>query len=173
MKLSIRELAVMMLVALATMVVLWGGQRLYRSSAVQSPLVRSIDGVQGVVSSSLTSQGVLNVRIGPGAIFEQTYQNIQRRAEDSLGRAPDVNVESLPDPALEADANEVRLMVAQGEATGQYLTMNQQVRHLAQQDHISEQLSLGNYNVFVTLQSGKHYLDEVIPLTIGGGENHG
>lgn len=168
MKLSVREFFVMLVVAVGTIAILWGGQRIYQNSAVRSPLLRSVEGVRGVQIAKLTRQGTLNVRLKRSANLMATYQAIEARAKESLPRAPQLVIINAGDGQLNALANRVRLMVAQGEATGQYVAMSQQIRHFASAQGVRSSIALGNYNVFVSLHAGSHYVDQVIPLNLGG-----
>ena len=168
MKLSIRDFAVILIVAVVTVALLWGGQRIYRNSAIQSPLIRSIETVPGVRSATLTALGGLKVQFQPYANLMVAYQAVESRARLALNRVPNVIVESAGDGKLSALANQVRLVVAQGEATGQYVAMSQQIATVARQAGARERMTLGNYNVFVTLWANGHYVDQVIPLGLGG-----
>ncbi len=172
MKFSIREFLLTVVVAALTVALLWGGQRLYQNSAVRSPLVRSVETVPGVQSATLTPLGALNVLFRPSANLMSTYQAVESRAQASLGHIPNLGVVSRGNPGLRVLANQVRLIVAQGEATGQYVAMNRQILQAARVRGVQASVSLGNYNVFVSLRIASHYVDEVIPLGLGGGGHH-
>lgn len=168
MKLSVREFFVMLIVAVGTIAILWGGQRIYQNSAVRSPLLRSVEAVRGVQMAKLRPQGTLNVRLKQSANLMTTYQAIEARAQASLPKAPQLVIINAGDGPLNALANRVKLMVAQGEATGQYVAMSQQIGRFARAQGVHASIALGNYNVFVSLQAGSHYVDQVIPLSLGG-----
>jgi len=172
MKFSIREFAVMLLAAAVTVAVLWGGQRLYQNSAIRSPLIRSVDTVPGVQSAEVTALGGLNVRFRPAANLMATYQAVEAKAQLSLGHTPSVTVQNESNRLLQGLANQVRLMVAQGEATGQYVDMSRQISNLAERSGVKATISIGNYNIFVSLRSGqRYYVDAVMPLDLGGADH--
>ncbi len=175
MKLSWHNLAVMLAAALATIAVLWSGQQIYRTSAVRNPLVQAVERVAGVRRAWVPAgaTGTLTVQLRPAADVMATYQAVERAAQQRLGYAAKVVVVGQPNRWLNALENRVRLIIAQGEATGQYVAMNQQVSGVARADGARATVEIGNYHLFVSLHQGPHYLDAVIPITLGEGRIHG
>ncbi len=174
MKLSWHNLAIMLAAALVTIAVLWSGQQIYRTSAVRHPLVRAVEQVAGVRKAWMRAgaSGTLTVQFRPTADVMATYQAVGRAAQRSLGHSAKVTVVGEPNSWLNALENRVRLIIAQGEATGQYVAMSRQVSELAQARGARATVEVGNYHLFVSLRKGQHYLDAVIPITLGEGGMH-
>lgn len=172
MKVSAKQIFTAFIAMICTLGVLWGGQRLYQKTVVQSPLIASLGTIRGV-SQAHIKNGVVTVRMKPGADLMTVYRTVSAAADQALGHAPaSIHVVSHPDAALNRTAQDSAFVVAQGEATGQFVTMKSNILQLAHTHHVNATVELGTHHLFVTFSHQGAVLYQVVPVSIGGG-THG
>jgi len=97
MKISVKQVFVALISMILTLGALWAGQRVYRQTAVASPLVTSIGHLQGVSKVQLVGSDV-TVRLKPNANLMAVYRSVEVSASNALGHAPkSITVVSHPD----------------------------------------------------------------------------
>lgn len=165
MKLSLQHVLVMLGSLMATFGLLWGGAVLWQRSAVAKPLVAAVDAVPGVRASTIQASGSLRVTLRSNASLIAVYRAVAPKA--SAKGTPFV-IASSATPALNAVGQQARLIIAQGIATGRYVTMNQALEALARRHHMTAVVALGNRHLYFTLRQGAKRLDQVVPLGEGG-----
>ena len=171
-KLSAKQVFTGLLALAVTLGVLLVGQRVYQTMVVQSPLTTNLGTIQGVRQASF-HHSTVTVRVSPHANLMGVYQAVMRRAIASLGHAPQkVIIIGHPDPALTHLANNISFVVAQGEATGQFVAMKHTITTMAQKIGASCSLQLDDHRLYATFTARHHVLYDVIPIMIGGG-SHG
>jgi hypothetical protein len=169
-KFTAKQVFVIIAVFLAVFGVLRVSQWVYLRSAVRSPLLRSMQHISGVSSAQVSANGAVTVRITGRANLMTTYQAIESQSQQVVGHDPSsIAVVDHPSAAMTRSVNSLRLIIAQGEATGQYVPMNGSIQKLARQAHMTAVVQLGGHHIFVTLRSPGYWLDEVMPLRLGGG----
>lgn len=167
-KLSPKQVFAGLLALAVTLGVLFLGQRVYQTTVVQSPLTANLGTIQGVRQVSL-QHNTVTVRVSPHANLMGVYQAVVHRATTSLGHAPQkVVIVGHPDPTLTHLANNISFVVAQGEATGQFVAMKQAITNMAQKVGVTSSLQLDGHHLYATFTSHQHVLYDVIPITIGG-----
>ncbi|AEJ39841.1 hypothetical protein TPY_1660 [Sulfobacillus acidophilus TPY] len=172
MKLSVKQLIVVFVTMLATFALLRGAQWVYLTTAVKSPLVQTMGSIPGVERVSLTPNGEVTVVLNPSADLMTVYRQVEVVATQTLGHTPTgISMVNHANPALVQLANNVRFEVAQGEATGQYVAMKNQIQAMAAQSHSQATVELGNTHLYITLRQGSHVLYDVIPIVLGGGQH--
>lgn len=171
MKVSVKQVFLALIAMVLTLGVLRGAQWMYTASAIKSPLVRTIGEIHGVRHVTVNPNGNVFVSIRSGGNLMTVYQSVSAKATDVLGHAPSgIELNNSPTPALTSLANQSRFVVAQGEATGQYVTMKNALAKLAQQHRATAVVEMGSTHLYITLKSGHHVLYQVIPLN--GGTTH-
>ncbi|MCY0898232.1 MAG: hypothetical protein OWU33_04745 [Firmicutes bacterium] len=168
MKVSVKQVVVTVMAMVMTLGVLFLGQRLYQSLAVKSPLLTSLGAITGVRQASVKENAV-TVTLAPDADLMAVYQAVSQSATRLLGHPPArIVVVSHPDTTLTTLAENVAFVVAQGEATGQFVAMKNTILSMAQRDHVSARVELGTHHLYLTFRDGRDVLYDVLPLTIGG-----
>ncbi|HBQ94329.1 MAG: hypothetical protein M1493_05925 [Firmicutes bacterium] len=169
MKFSVRKIFIVFGVFVVVLGILRGAQWVYLHSVVRSPLRQSISRIHGVSRVSINPQGEISVILTKDANLMGTYEAIETATKSVMGHAPaNLAIHNHPNASMNSMVNALRLIVAQGEATGQYVAMNKAIQHLAGDHHMTATVQLSNHHIFVSLQSKSHWLDEVMPLKLGG-----
>ncbi|PSR29762.1 hypothetical protein SAMN00768000_3222 [Sulfobacillus thermosulfidooxidans DSM 9293] len=170
MKFSVKQVFMIFAVFIAVFAVLRGVQWIYLRSAIRSPLMQSISRINGVRQVQVSPQGTVTVSLSKDANLMTTYEAIDNTSTQITGHNPrQIIIRDHASPTMNAMVNTLRLIIAQGEATGQYVAMNKSIQTLAKDHHMTATVELGNHHIFVSLQSQNHWLDQVMPLRLGGG----
>ena len=168
MKVSVKQIFIAFVSMVCTLGVLWGGQWLYVTTAVQSPLARSVGQIAGVQRVSVQNSQVI-VQMKPQANLMTVYRAVLRQVGSTPGRTPaGITVQSHADATLNSLAGRVQFIVAQGEATGQYVAMRSNIDRLAARNHSSATVQLGSTRLYMTFRHQGFVLYDVAPLTMGG-----
>lgn len=165
MKLSLKNLMVMLASLMATFGLLWGGAALWQRSAVAKPLVAAVESVPGVRAAALSASGPLRVTLRPNANLTQVYRAVKSQIK-AKGTA--FVIVGSTDAALNAVGQQARLIIAQGIATGHYVAMDRSLVALAGRHHMTAVVELGNHHLYFTLRQGPKRWDQVVPLSEGG-----
>lgn len=174
MKLSVKQVVIMVAAFLLTVGVLKAGQWVYTDSAVRTPLMQTVKTVPGVSRAQLAPDNAIEIWLKNGADLMSTYDGVQTQAAAALGKPPKaVKVMGNPTPAMSRLAQSLRFVIAQGESTGQYVAMHNAIDRQAHTAHMTAATEMGDFTVYLTLTQGKHHLYQVIPITLSGGANHG
>lgn len=169
MKFTVKQVFLVFAVFAAMLGLLMGAQWVYLSSAVRSPLLHSLQNVPGVRTVQVSSHGAVTVDLAEHSNLMAAYQAVAAKAQQVTGRAPSsIAVLSHPSSDMVSLVDPLRLIIAQGEATGQYVAMNSAIQKLAGQHHLTSAVQLGNHHIFVTLDAPGYWLDIVMPLRLGG-----
>ena len=169
MKFSVKQVFVVFAMFAVVLGILRGAQWVYLRSVVRSPLKETIDHIHGVSQVAVTPQGGVTVTLTKNANLMSSYEAIESAGKSVLGHSlTNLVIDSRTNAAMNTVVNSLRLIVAQGEATGQYVSMNTAIHHLAAKHHLAATVQLSNHHIFVSLQSHDHWLDEVMPLKLGG-----
>ncbi len=172
MKVSAKQVFTAIIAMICTLGVLWGGQRLYQTTVVQTPLMASLGAIHGVTEATMNG-GRVTVRMRAGSDLMSVYRTVWQAADQALGHAPaSVTIVSHPDATLNAVSASAQFIIAQGEATGQFVAMRDNLVHLAGAHQASASVELGSHHLYLTFHHQGAVLYEVVPVTIGGG-SHG
>lgn len=140
MKFSVKQVFMIFAVFIAVFAVLRGVQWIYLRSAIRSPLMQSISRINGVRQVQVSPQGTVTVSLSKDANLMTTYEAIDNTSTQITGHNPrQIIIRDHASPTMNAMVNTLRLIIAQGEATGQYVAMNK--RH----SNISERSSHDGY----------------------------
>ena len=158
----------------AVLAVLFGLQFLYARQAVSLPLTTSLRqtaGVLGVreVTESSDTLGVV-VKLGVVSDLRSTYEQLLQAAQQQAGgRHVDLQIQDDRSAELTADYYKLNVILAQGRATGEFVSMQQMFMQQSQKLGLDRaDVTLGNSSMFVTLVGGGHYLYQIVPLTLSG-----
>lgn len=154
MKVTVKQILSVLVGFVVSLGILRGAQIIYTSSIIQTPLVRTIDGVPGVRRATIGPKDAIAVELTPTANLMTSYQTVSRDAAASLGRAPSqINVINHATGQMMQVSDQLRFVVAQGIATGQYVAMNDTVQRIATAAHLNANVQLGASHIYVTLTS--------------------
>ncbi|MBX5466725.1 MAG: hypothetical protein K6U14_04410 [Firmicutes bacterium] len=173
MKLSVKQIVVMALTFLLTVGILRLGQWLYTQSAIDAPLLQAVRAVPGVQSATWLNPDTLTIALSPSADLMATYEAVKLRASALGMTVTPVVAPGRPDAVLRQLDNQIHFAVAQGEATGQYVAMDQAILAMARARGVTASVELGQSHLFITLRRGAAYYFEVLPVALGGGGAHG
>ncbi|NMP20811.1 hypothetical protein [Sulfobacillus harzensis] len=168
MQVSAKQFFTALITMICTLGVLFGAQRLYQKTIVQSPLVATLGSIGGVRSAQMKN-GTVTVKVKPGADLMSVYRAVYEAADARLGHPPTAIVfASHANSRLNAVSESASFMVAQGEATGQYIAMESNIQKLAASHGATARVELGTHHLYLTFRQGSSVLYQVVPVTIGG-----
>ncbi len=171
MRVSVAKIAAAIAGAAVMAAAVLAGTAWYHQSAVQAPLVRAVSRVGGLSQARITPHGHgVIVSLKPGANLAHVYPAVEAAARSATGHPVAVTVEDHPTQAERALMAQMRFVVATGEATGQYITMQQALERQAQAGHLRLAVAMGSAHLYVTLtDASAHRLLQVIDLPKEGG----
>lgn len=168
MKVSAKQVFVALITVFVTLGVLFGGMQLYRSTVVASPLMSRLGHINGVTRASINGQTV-TVQLSPHSNLMSVYQSVVARSKETLGKpVATINVVSHSNNSLNQLANNAAFVVAQGQATGQFVAMKSNLMNMAHQSHADIVVEMGQHHLYLTFRQGAHVLYRVIPINLGG-----
>lgn len=171
MRITFKQIVTSFLALVATWGLLWLGQQVYQRDAVRTPLGLAVARVPGVARAVVTGTGgdeTVAIWLKPGASLSVVYPAVQATVARMTGRTLAVEIRDDRTPAEAALYNSLRFVVAQGEATGQYVAMVDQVDRLAARAGDRAELVLGDNALYLTLTDARrHRLLAVLPLNWG------
>ena len=168
MKVSAKQILVAVISLVMTLGVLLGGEKLYRTTIVDSPLMSNLGTIQGVTHANLQGD-VVTVRVKNGADLMTVYQSVTTAATRALGHAPTkIVLKSHSNATLNRLAENAAFVIAQGEATGQYVAMKQSLKAQAATDGARAAVELDSHHVYITWHQQQSVLYDVQPIEIGG-----
>ncbi|PSR23806.1 MAG: hypothetical protein C7B45_01990 [Sulfobacillus acidophilus] len=168
MKISFKQVFVALLSMIITLGVLFAGQQVYRSAMVESPLVSNLGAIAGVRQARIQGNTV-TVSMQSHANLMNVYQTVELKATEFLGHAPQkVVIESHSDSVLEQLANNVAFVVAQGEATGQYVAMKNTIATMARSQHAAVNMQMDSHHLYLTFHHHTAVLYDVVSIALGG-----
>ncbi len=168
MKFSVKQIFTVLISMLLTLALLFVGQRVYRATAVETPLVSNLSRVAGVSQARLEGNSVV-VRIKPGADLMTVYRDVAAQAKATTGHAPaKIDIVSHADVTLAQLQKDVPFIIAQGEATGQFMAMKTSIVAMARQHQAGVTVELGAHHLYLTFSHHHRVLYDVVPITIGG-----
>lgn len=168
MKFSARQVFVTLFSMLLTLGALWAGHRLYQQTTVTSPLVDTFSHVSGVKRATVHSDTV-TVQLNPNANLMAVYRSINNHATTVLGHVPtSIDLVNNTDGSLNGLASNMAFVIAQGQATGQFVTMQTHLLAMAKQAGVTANVQMGSHHLYLTLRQESHVLYQVIPVNPGG-----
>lgn len=169
MKFTVRQVFLVFVVFALVLGLLRGVQWIYMRSAIRSPLLHAMQSVTGVKKVEVSPQGAVTVFASRRANLMNVYQGIEAQSRLVTGHVPTaITIVSHPSPAMLQSLNTLRLIIAQGEATGQYVAMNASIQQVAKHDHFAATVQISSRHIFVTLRAPQYWEDIVMPLRLGG-----
>lgn len=177
MKVTVKQVLSVLVGFVVSLGILRGAETIYTSSIIRTPLMRTIEGVPGVRHATIGPKDAIGLDLTPTANLMTSYQTVSRDATVSLGQAPSlITVANHATGQMTQVADQLRFVVAQGIATGQYVAMNDTVQRMATRARLRANVQLGASHIYVTLTSlhGRHhaYLVMSSANTPTGGGGH-
>jgi hypothetical protein len=168
------RLVPLILIALVTLAVLFGGYQAYQRFNVIDPLEAQLKAVHGVqdVQVQTGNPGRIRVELGPVKDLQMTYTELVHTVTQLMGGSETIVIVDNPDDTLRtAYENFVAPMVSEGIAKGNYMEMISSVEGKAQSLGITARVTMDEHNIYIQLANGSHYLYHVTPYTLRqGGE---
>ncbi|MDA8193184.1 MAG: hypothetical protein M0Z53_04175 [Thermaerobacter sp.] len=169
MRVTVKQALISGIAAATTLAALLSADWVYRTSVVRMPLQQAVARIPGVQRAMMPSAGRLSVQIRPSADLMAVSQAVNATAARVLGHAPPaLLIEDHPSAQLTALAGQLRFVVAQGEATGQYVAMRRTILREATQAGAQAVVEMGNAHLYLTLHRGPNVLYQILPLPTGG-----
>jgi len=140
--------------------------------------VRDVPGVTGQPEIS-SDGGVLDLQVHLALVpdLQATYDQLLTAAGAGSGGRVQLQLDDARTPALVSDYHQLSVILDQGRATGQFVSMEQAFDAEGRALGLThDSLVLGQTQMFVTLVQGSNYLYEILPLTLssdttGGGSS--
>lgn len=156
---------------IATLAVLVGGQLLWQNFAVDKPLDKLLQEVDGVVAAAQSEvKGgkdkivLLDVTLANVANLQKTYTDIDAGAKRILGSKPyTIAVHDKRTPALEQFYYSVHYFIQEAVFTGNFSQMAQRVSEQAQASGIDTKIFVDNRYVFVQMQQNDGQMYVIVP----------
>jgi hypothetical protein len=170
-RVTIKQLLATAVAVLVTLAVLYAGQQIYNRTAIATPLSGALQAVPGVKTATVHNSPSLAVaiRLTSRGDLALVYPRAEAVIQSLTGRAVPLTVLDNHSPAEERTYESLRFVIAQGEATGQYVAMAQEVSSLAARHGEHATLVMDGQHLFLTLtDSARHRLFAVLPMTLGG-----
>ncbi|MBX6351027.1 MAG: hypothetical protein IRZ11_05905 [Clostridia bacterium] len=168
------RLPVVLVVAAAVLAVLLGGESLYTTARIDRPLRAAVMQVPGVTAVAVdASRPTVEVQVSLGRVpnLMETYQDIARAAERTLGSRPfAIELRDRRTPALTAAYYDLDAALEEGIATGRFTEMDARVAETAQELGLAgAKVYVDAERVYLSLEAGDGYLYAVLPRAPGGG----
>ena len=169
MRISVKQVFTAVIAMVISLAALFLGQRVYQSTVVSTPLIANLGSLKGVNEARLV-HGTVVVSLKPGSDLMTVYQNLVSRARAQTGRAPaGIVVKSRPDAVLKRLQASVPFVIAQGQATGQFIAMKANIEHLAKSRGATVRVEMDSHRLYLTFSHQGRVFYDVVPITIGGG----
>lgn len=154
--------------------VLYAGQQLYNRTLVREPLTAAVRQIHGIRQVSLQGAGpatTLQLSLSPGANLALVYHDTEAVVNTVVGHPMPIHLLDHRTGAETRLYGQLRFVIAQGEATGQLVAMDNAVMADAGRAGDRASLVLGNQHLYLTLTDRQqHRLMAVLPLS--GGATH-
>lgn len=167
MKLRLLPVAISVIVSSA---VLFGGWFAYHSVAMENPLVRIVQGIDGVEQSQIRIDGdivLVELKLKTTASLREIYGKIRSEGESIIGkREVELSVSNESSDILEDWWSAALFEVAQSMETKQYAQIPIILDKLSQQQsglHVNAEMD--ETNVYIRLTEGKNCKFIILPRT--------
>jgi hypothetical protein len=162
------RIPVVLMAMAGALLLLFGAQFIYNRQAVDQPVVaiaHNVPAVENVTLQNSPSGLQVNVRLGLVPNLRETYLRLESQVSAALGGEHfQINLTDARSPALLNDFYQMNGVLEQGIATGQFVTMEQQVQALGTREGLSQASAIvDDHYVYVELVKGKNYLYELLP----------
>lgn len=162
----IRIVPVFVVLAVA-LSVLFGGWELYRNFGLVRPLEDTLlqdSAVKRVETIVQGSDREIKIEMKPVADLQVTYEALEEKVYHSLGtKQVKIDLLDTRDEGLKTFYRDLQPTLYAGIAQGDFPTMIQRVRAVADKAGVESNLSMNDRYIFVQLEKGDHYLYEVLP----------
>jgi hypothetical protein len=175
-RISVKQAIAALIGAAITVGLSWLGVAWYHRAVVQTPLARAVAHIKGVRRVNLSGAGGLTIWIEPTANIADVYPVVEAAARQAAGSAVPIQVGDHPTAGETALMNRLQFILATGQATGQYVTMERRVAAAARAAHENVSLALSATRLFVTIGTSRagapdRRLIEVLVLPKGGNQS--
>lgn len=147
----------------AVLALIVGGYRLYQWRAIDVPIDAALSAIDGVTGYRLSEDPPRTVIVELGEVRD--LGSTVRELERVIARyhpGAELKIEDQRDDRLTRAYAAIRFQLEEGLETGRYTAMLTGVRSELNGTGISEQLSIDDRWLYVTLRSGNRYLYEMI-----------
>ncbi|MED4599547.1 hypothetical protein P9314_02360 [Paenibacillus validus] len=167
---KLRLLPVILSVVISS-TLLFGGYFAYQSYAMENPLQKIVNGIEGVelVSTHLTAdKAAIDVKLAAGKSLREVYSTIQTEGKPVIGdRELQIKVQNGSSPRLDAWWSSVLFEVAQAMETKQYAQIPKtlQAHTEADPNGIRATTEMDDRYVYITLTDGESSKYIMLPRT--------
>ena len=173
------RLVPILLIAVITLAVLFGGWQAYQHYNLLQPLQTNLKRISGVQSVEIWTKGSrVTVKLGPvntlqNHDLQQTYRAIEANIQNALGtgETPEVTSEDTPSATLQSAMESYYMILRESVQKGDFVEMVPQVETLAAKAGITAKITMDDHNFYIQLSKGSSYLYEIMAYTLptGGG----
>ena len=149
-----RRLAAGVVALAATFGLLTAGAAVMHEATITSPVARAmrLGAVQGYRLDTAAPTPTVSVRLRGGVDLQAVCEALDARLAPVFGQAPALEVAGPGQAGMRALLEQAAVPVAQGIATGQFVTMSSTVERLAQKTGAAARVEVDASAVYVTLR---------------------
>ncbi len=161
------RLVPIILIAVITLAILFGGWQAYLHFNMIGPLETHLSSIAGVRSAVVEGGQPTTVRIQLGNVddLETTYQKIYNQVSQSLGSNVDISIQDTRDTQLTKEYQKLTPALLEGIAKGNYTEMIASVEKQAVKDGFRATITMDKSYVYVQMSEGSHHLYDVFKYT--------
>jgi len=148
--------------ACCLLLLLWGGERLYRTHIVIRPAVAKLKQLEGVRAVEFKEKD-LYVELEAPNNFKATAEALSTIAADFLGPDSSLFIIDQRNEALEQLFDELSLSLAQAASRGEYETMRPHWTKIAAGAGAEMDVAVSPTAIYISLKKGGDYLYQIIP----------
>lgn len=164
------RLTVVLAAIILTLVILGGGQFLWQLYAVDKPLAKVLNSIDGIDSfyvdsnNKISDTAKLHVSLRNVQNLQKTYQAVRESAAGILGdNQLIIIIKDNRTPELEQVYYSVHLYVQEGIATGNFASMAEQIKQKAAVTNVEAQVYVDSSNVYLGLKKADAGMYVVVP----------
>ena len=162
------RLVPVLLTALLSVALMFGGWFLYRQFAIQEPLQKIVDSYQGVNKSHISinrNQVTLKLDLQPGTKLRELVQYISTEGKSVIGnRSLTLDVEQHSSKELDEIWNQAMFSVAEAMESRKYTLIPAKLEQLKEQyKGITATTEIDDNNVYVSITNGKESKFIILP----------
>ncbi|MGI6091490.1 MAG: hypothetical protein GX348_10440 [Veillonellaceae bacterium] len=174
MNINKNRLSVVLAAIILTLIILGGGQFLWQRYAVDKPLAKVLNNINGIDSfyvdsnNKISGTAKLHISLTNVKNLQKTYQTVYEGAAAILGDNQfSVVIKDNRTPELEQVYYNVHLFVQEGIATGNFASMAEQIVQKAAVNGVEAQVYVDSVNVYLGLKKADADMYIVVPRQAG------
>jgi uncharacterized membrane protein (UPF0136 family) len=157
------RLVPIVLVAIVSLAILFGGWQFYQRYSVVKPLQTDLRTIKGVKSLDVQpgNPNAINVTLGTVEIL--------KKAQQELHGPVTISVSGNSNSALKKEYEDIQPTLMEGVAKGNFTEMIAKVTQMSKDKGIQARVTMDSQDIFVQMSKGKNHLYSILPYNLQGG----